>query len=59
MKLAEYITLLDWTGREGREGKKGSIPKELAPILEGLGSTVRCGAIWCGVTASTLASRRR
>ncbi len=44
MKLAEYITLLDWTGREGREGKKGSIPKELAPILERIGID---GSMWC------------
>ncbi len=44
MKLSEYITLLDWTGREGREGKKGSIPKELAPILERIGID---GSMWC------------
>ncbi len=44
MKIAEYITLLDWTGREGREGKKGAIPKELAPILERIGID---GSMWC------------
>ncbi|MBT8124411.1 MAG: transposase [Gammaproteobacteria bacterium] len=34
--LAEsaYIELVDWTGRCIREGKKGSIPANLAPILE-------------------------
>ncbi len=44
MKLTEYITLLDWTGREGRDGKKGSIPQDLAPILERIGID---GSMWC------------
>ncbi len=59
MKLAEYITLLDWTGREGRDGKKGSIPQELAPILERIGID---GSMWCdlcGDTASTLGNQKR
>ena len=34
MKFDEYLTLLDWTGREIRADKRGSIPEELAPILE-------------------------
>ncbi len=37
ISLAKYLTLLDWTGREIREGKSGSIPRGLKPILERLG----------------------
>jgi REP element-mobilizing transposase RayT len=34
MKLEDYFTLLDWTGRKVVEGKKGSIPRDMAPLLE-------------------------
>ena len=34
--LKEYIELLDWTGRQMKNDKKGSIPSELAPILRRL-----------------------
>ena len=34
--LDDYLELLDWTGRKVVEGKKGSIPEHLAPILERL-----------------------
>ena len=44
MKLCEYLTLLDWTGRKGKDGKRGAIPTELAPILERLGID---GSMWC------------
>ena len=37
MSLAEYLTLLDWTGRQVAEGKSGSIPENLSPILTRLG----------------------
>jgi hypothetical protein len=33
----EYMMLLDWTGREIRENKRGAIPDNLAPILDRLG----------------------
>ena len=34
--LGDYLQLLDWTGRQIRSGKRGAIPKHLAPILERL-----------------------
>jgi len=36
MTLDEYLALLDWTGRQLRDGKRGAIPADLAPILERL-----------------------
>jgi len=33
INLDEYLELLDWTGRQIVEGKKGAIPPHLAPIL--------------------------
>jgi hypothetical protein len=36
MSFAEYLQLLDWTGRQLRQDKRGAIPAELAPILERL-----------------------
>jgi len=35
--VAEYLTLLDWTGRCVVAGKHGAIPAHCAPILERLG----------------------
>ena len=37
IKLEEYLSLLDWTGRLEVEGKQGAIPTHLAPILDRLG----------------------
>jgi hypothetical protein len=37
MSLTKYLELLDWTGRQLRSGKRGTIPRELCPILERLG----------------------
>ncbi len=37
MSVAEYLELLDWTGRQLVPGKRGSIPRELPPIFERLG----------------------
>ncbi len=34
----EYLELLDWTGRQVKEGKRGKIPPHLANILERLGA---------------------
>ena len=42
--LVEYLELLDWTGRQIRGDKRGSIPKHLAPILSRLGYD---GHSWC------------
>ena len=39
MSLDDYLTLLDWTGRQLVPGKRGSIPAHLEPILERLGLT--------------------
>jgi REP element-mobilizing transposase RayT len=36
IKLDDYLQLLDWTGRQVRRDKRGSIPSNLAPILERL-----------------------
>ncbi len=36
MELDEYLELLDWTGRQVKEGKRGKIPPHLALILERL-----------------------
>lgn len=36
MTFAEYLQLLDWTGRQLRPDKRGEIPADLAPILERL-----------------------
>jgi hypothetical protein len=35
-RLADYLELLDWTGRSLREDKRGAIPATLPPILERL-----------------------
>ncbi|HUY88086.1 MAG TPA: hypothetical protein VMV10_05100 [Pirellulales bacterium] len=36
LALDDYLALLDWTGRQLRADKRGSIPAELRPILERL-----------------------
>ena len=36
MPFAKYLKLLDWVGREPKPGKRGAIPRDLAPILERL-----------------------
>ena len=39
ISLNEYLMLLDWTGRQIVNGKRGRIPTNMAPILERLGMT--------------------
>ncbi len=39
MTFTEYLQLLDWTGRQLRQEKRGAIPADLAPILERLSVT--------------------
>ena len=34
--LADYLTLLDWTGRQSVKGKRGHIPNTVGPILDRL-----------------------
>ena len=36
LSLDDYLKLLDWTGRQIRQGKRGEIPAELSPILDRL-----------------------
>ncbi len=36
LALDDYLKLLDWTGRQVRSDKRGSIPMDLLPILERL-----------------------
>ena len=36
MTLAEYLQLLDWTGRQLKPGKRGAIPKNAPSILDRL-----------------------
>jgi REP element-mobilizing transposase RayT len=36
MELDDYLRLVDWSGRQIREDKRGAIPVDLAPILERL-----------------------
>jgi len=47
MSLDEYLSLLDWTGRQVRTGKRGAIPDHLAPILDRLQVT---GGLWLELT---------
>jgi hypothetical protein len=37
ISVADYLNLVDWTGRQIVRGKRGSIPVELASILDRLG----------------------
>lgn len=46
VSMAQYLELLDWTGRQLRDGKVGVIPEHLSPIL----SRMDLGATgWCDV----------
>jgi hypothetical protein len=39
MSLDEYLRLFDWCGRQIRGNQQGTIPADLAPIVERLGVT--------------------
>ena len=39
MSLDQYLQLLDWTGRELRSDKRGSIPRDFDPVFERLQCT--------------------
>lgn len=48
MTVQAYLHLLDWTGRQGRPGKRGRIPPSVAPLLQQLGiePTMWCDLVW-------------
>jgi hypothetical protein len=48
MSLEDYIALLYWTGRQGREDKNGKITADHAPILAKLGIAegMWCDLVW-------------
>jgi REP element-mobilizing transposase RayT len=71
IQLDKYLSLLDWTGRQLRAASRGTIPPQLAPILERLGvigdgwvETVRLFGRWFKTAAgrpdalAALAARR-
>ena len=47
--MTHYLELLDWTGRQLKVGKRGSIPAHLAPILQRLGIDVER---WCDLVSN-------
>ena len=67
MTLAEYLQLLDWTGRQvRRDGKTGRIPSDLQPLFERMGLSadiwvdcVRRFNRWHGSGVGRLSSLRR
>ncbi len=44
LSLDQYLQLLDWTGRQLLNDKRGAIPAHLAPILERLQISIDCWA---------------
>ena len=44
MSTADYLSLLDWTARQTRSGKRGATPREFAPLFERLGISTE---VWC------------
>jgi hypothetical protein len=46
VSMCRYLELLDWTGRQLRRDKVGSIPDHLAPILSRIALDARG---WCEV----------
>ncbi len=56
MRVSDYLSLLDWTGKQRRDGKRGAIPSDWLRSWSGWGLKGRCGVIWYGTMPSTLAS---
>ena len=48
MSLGDYLQLLDWTGRQLAQGKKGRIPDSIEPILQRLQLDQKG---WCDLVA--------
>ena len=48
MSLGDYLELLDWTGRQLAQGKKGRIPDTVGPILERFQLDQKA---WCDLVA--------
>lgn len=48
LSVKDYFKLLDWTGRHGREDKRGRIPASLGAILEriGIDSSMWSDLVW-------------
>ncbi len=44
MSTADYLSLLDWTVQQTHSGKRGSTPKQFAPLFDRLGISAE---IWC------------
>jgi hypothetical protein len=44
MSTADYLSLLDWTARRTKTGKRRSTPKQFAPLFDRLGISAE---IWC------------
>jgi hypothetical protein len=44
MSTADYLRLLDWTARQTHAAKRGSTPKQFAPLFDRLGISAE---IWC------------
>ncbi len=44
VKLVDYLKLVDWTGRQIAQGRRGRIPERCKPILDRLGLSRE---IWC------------
>ena len=52
--VGEYLRLLDWTARQVRSDKRGTMPAELEPLFERLQISAICG--WSALRTSTSGS---
>ena len=37
MSTSDYLSLLDWTARQSKAGKRGATPQQFAPLFDRLG----------------------